>query len=199
MALSEAKVPAIIATGLICLALGVGGGVGLMMFSGWKWEPKPPEDPAVSGNPMAMMGKGGPGAGGPGGGGPGKGFPGKGGPGKGGKGKAASPKTQLVSLVEKLDLLTEKPLAVKLTAEQKKEVREQLKGLDDDMPLSDDDAKKRIDGLVKALAEHKDVLTAAGFPWPGEAAPQPPGEPPNPFMAVPHSKRLKALEERLAK
>ena len=198
------KVPAIIATGVICLALGLGIGILGMHYYGpielptWLGgQPKQPialEDLDPNDVPvMAQKKWGGKGAGGPKGGGP------KGGGPKGGMlGKGPSAKVQLSGLVTKLDLLTQKPLTVKLDAEQKKQVAESLKGLDTLDELTDEDAKKRLDGLLEAVKDHKETLQAAGFRWPDSG---PPGLPldmtKNPFKMEPNSKHLQALEERV--
>jgi hypothetical protein len=128
-----------------------------------------------------MMGRGGPGGGGPGG---------RGGFG----GMRDNPKIQLANLVAKLDDLTRKPLEVKLTEDQKKRVREQLKGLDEQKELTDDDAKKRLDALLEIVKDQSETLKSAGYPWPGEGRGrdnQPPA--PNPFQAGKNNEHLKSL------
>jgi hypothetical protein len=208
------KVPAIIATGVICLALGLGIGILGMHYYGpielptWLGgQPKQPialEDLDPNDVPVMAQKKwggkdgGGPKGGGPKGGGP-KGGGGRGGGPKGGMmGKGPSAKIQLNTLITKLDLLTQKPLTVKLDAEQKKQVAENLKGLDTLDELTDEDAKKRLDGLLEAVKDHKETLQAAGFRWPDSG---PAGLPldmtKNPFRMEPNSKHLQALEERV--
>src|SRR2546423_3735710 len=113
------KVPAIIASSLICLIVGLGiGGLGMMYIGPIKlppWLGGPPDPVAAelpAGVPAPM----------------GMGNMGDKGDKKGGKGP--NPKNQLSNLVAKLDVLTNKPLTVSLDAAEKKQVREQLKGLE---------------------------------------------------------------------
>src|SRR5260221_13747397 len=105
------SVPAAIASGIICLMLGVAAGAGGMMAVGWKVERTadvPPEGASGPSRPPGPMG------GGPGGGGGG----GAGGPGGGGGGqRGPSPKMQLATLANKLDQLTQKSLHLELTAD----------------------------------------------------------------------------------
>jgi hypothetical protein len=185
------KVPAIIAASLICLVVGLGiGGLGMMYIGPIKlpaWLGGPPEPVAADnqeappGGPAAMgMGKG------------------DKGDKKGGKGP--NPKTQLSNLVTKLDVLTSKPLTVALDAGEKKQVREQLKGLEamDDLP--EDAAKQRLDALLVVLKDHKEALILAGFAWPGEskgAGPPMAGSMANPFRIEANGKHLQSLQERL--
>ena len=142
----------------------------------------------------AMMNRG---KGGDGGGMAGRGKGGGGGGGRGGP----SPKTQLATLVDKLDVLTSKPLAIELSPEKKTKVGELLKGLDQKAELTDEEAKEKLDSLLDQVKDQKSTLEAAGYRWPGEgggggrgAAP-----PANPFKEEANSQHLKALQERLAK
>jgi hypothetical protein len=186
------NVLAVVAGFLIGGAAGVIGGAFYMGLFGYHWSPPP--DAAASPGPAAssMMGMQPGGRGGPPGG--------PGGP------RGPSPKTQLSGLVSKLDVLTEKPLFVKLTDEQRKQVQEQLKGLADADEVSDDDAKARLDKLLDVLKDQKDTFEAAGYRWPG-AGPGGPGgppggfgqPPPNPFKTEANAGHLKALSERLDK
>src|SRR5262245_46058942 len=102
----------------------------------------------------------------------------------------AGPKMNLALLVAKLDQLTRKPAAVTLSDPKKKELLEQLKGLDELDQLSEADAKKRFDEVLKTVEENKDSLEAAGYRWPGSPA-QP--------SVDDYGKHLKALREQLAK
>ena len=122
---------------------------------------------------------------------------GKGGMGGGG----AQPKAQLAGLVDKLDLLTAKPLAIQLTDEQRAMIAEQLKGLDQAKELTDEEAKKKLDALTETLKPYRETLEAAGYRWPGAGGGggrQPP-PPPNPFMEEKNNKHLKDLQDRLTK
>jgi hypothetical protein len=135
-------------------------------------------------------------------GGMGKGGMGKGGMGKGGMGGGgAQPKAQLAGLVDKLDLLTARPLAIQLTDEQRAKIAEQLKGLDEAKDLTDEEAKKRLDALMETLKPYRETLEAAGYRWPGAGGGggQQPPPPPNPFMEEKNNKHLKELQERLTK
>jgi hypothetical protein len=189
------KVPAIIASSLICLVVGLGiGGLGMMYIGPVKlptWLGGPPEpvaadnqEPPPGGAAAMGMGKGDK-----------KGDKGDKGDKKGGKGP--NPKTQLSNLVTKLDVLTNKPLTVSLDAGEKKQLREQLKGLEamDDLP--EDAAKQRLDALLVVLKDHKEALILAGFAWPGESkgAAGPPVA--NPFRVEANGKHLQSLQERL--
>ena len=195
------RVPAVMAG--IVGGLAVGLAVGVLGMARFGYEVKKPkakeesEDPRA--NPMVQSGRGGmPGGGMPGGGMPGGGMPGGGMPGRG-----PNPKQQLVGLVSKLNVLTDKPLAVTLSPEQKEKVLEQLQGLDKPEELKDDEAKKRLGELLKDLKPHKATLEAAGYRWPSEDGPgrggQPQPPPANPFKAKENGATLKSLEQRLKK
>jgi hypothetical protein len=198
------KVPLVVATGIICLALGLGLGALGMTYFGYNWnkppkqeraaESPPPVDPA---NMAGMPGGGRPGMGNPGMGRPGMGNPGMGFPGMG----APNPKNQLVGLVTKLNQLTLKPLTVNLKNEQQQKLHDKLQGLGELDELSTDDAKKRLDAILEIVKDDKDVLEAAGYRWPGEGGGgfRPPADVPNPFKEDKNSTHLKALQERLDK
>jgi hypothetical protein len=107
--------------------------------------------------------------------------------------------------VAKLDALTAKPLAVKLSAEDRDKVRRQLAGLAAKEELTEEEAKERLDALLAVLEKDKATLEAAGYRWPGgggEPGGGGPGgrrPPDNPFADPPNAGHLKALEERLGK
>ena len=196
---SMGKVPAVVASGVICLALGAGITFLVMTFLA-PTNPSAPPSAAAAGGDQPAIGKGGPGMGMPGTGGKGGGKGGGmgGGMGKGGgMGGGPSAKIQLTLLVTKLEALTGKPLAVQLNDEQKKKVQEQLQGLEGREDLADEDAKKRLDALLDVLKDQKGTLEAAGYRWPGEGFGQRPSEAPNPFKEAPNADRLKAIRERL--
>lgn len=192
------KLPATLAVGVICLALGVAAGVGVMTVAadGKKADAKAAEESDKE-TPAKAGGKGGGGKGG------GKGaFGGKGGGKGGGAGRAPGPKVQLAQLVTKLDTLTRKPLSVQLSAEEKQKAKDLLADLDAKDELTDDDARAKLDALLKLLEGHKEPLEAAGFRWPGSPAggPRPPGEaPPNPFKAGEDGEHLKSLQATLGR
>ena len=145
MSVASAKMPAALVSGIVCLMLGVGGGIFLAPFVdiGQKKEATGGEAPAADDGKAKTMpptmpgGKGGgmPGAKGGGGGMPGA----KGGGGGFGGGKGPSPKVQLAQLVTKLETLSKKPLAVELTADQKKDAKAILADIDAKDALSDED------------------------------------------------------------
>ncbi len=128
-------------------------------------------------------------------------------------GRGPNPKMQLSQLVAKLDVLTEKPLTVQLTPDQKKQVQEQLKGLADAKELSDDDAKAKLEKILGVVKDQKETLEAAGYRWPGAGGPGGPPAPggsggpggpggraeapANPFTAEVNASHLKALSQRL--
>jgi hypothetical protein len=173
------------------LALGLGLGVRLMGV--WGYQLESPVNYAYPNGPPANMPAG-----------PGRGpmgavaiqFPMPNAPPGGGQ---SISKPQLVALVSKLDLLTDKPLAIELSEEQRKEVREQLNGLADAEDLSEDDARARVAALHEVLKDQLDKLEAAGYRR-GAAAGFPPGPTKpdaNPFKADQNATHLKALKGRL--
>ena len=122
----------------------------------------------------------------------------------GGGGGPPSPKTQLTNLVTKLDKLTGQPLNFRFKPETSKKVSEQLKGLSELKELTDDDAKKRLEGLKVALVldeEASNALEAVGFAWepPAPVLGSPPPTPPNPFTDGTGKKRLSRVQEALSK
>jgi hypothetical protein len=203
------RVPASLAAALAAFAAGLGVGVILLTGFGYHWEKKDnaPSDPSA-------MGDGG--GGGGGGGGPmmmrmgmpdGGGQPGRGG--RGGRGGGGpSPKVQLANLVDKLDVLTRKPLAVDLEGDKKKKVLEQLRGLGEKDELTDEEAGAKLEALLKVLEGDRATLEAVGYNWPG-APPAgrgggrgrggPPPVPPNPFKQENNREHLEALQKRLEK
>jgi hypothetical protein len=204
------KPPALVTCLLAGLAVGTGAGMLVMTFYGYQLE-KPHNEPltleaalqqagpvAVSMMPLFA-----------GGGGAGRqvarayqsG-------GRGGRGGSGGPKSQLAGLVVKLDQLATRPLTVELTPEQKKVVRDQIQGLLTAEELSDAEAQKRIDALLKLLEKDKATLEAAGYRWPtsggdeggrGGFGTTPPAEPANPFKAGENNTHLKSLEQFLSK
>jgi hypothetical protein len=225
------KVPGIALSIVGSLGLGLAAGIIIMGVVGYELQ-KPqgegngtPEGGGEGGGPpqgvMAGMGGGMGGMGGMagmGGGGPGGGRGGPGG-GRGGPGGFGGPnyKQQLANLVTKLDVLTEKPLTIQLSKEQRKEVKELLDGLDKQEELSDDDAEAKFKKLHEILEDQTSTLNAAGYNWPGEGGRGGPGggrggpgggrggpggapEPPkNPFTTEQNKKHLEALTSRLDK
>jgi hypothetical protein len=182
--------------------LGMGAALGVLAMAFYGYQLKQPESTGGASpqsgmgpgggppNMMAMMGRGGM----PNGGGS---------PGRMGGGRPNS-KTQLASLVAKLDVLTNEPLAVKLNPEQKKKMREQLQMLDEQENLSEDEAKAKLDALLDILKDQRQTLEAAGYRWPGQGGGRGRGGQPasalaNPFKDEQNSKHLKALQSQLDK
>jgi hypothetical protein len=198
------RIPGIVAGSLGGLALGAG--VGIIGMAAFGYQVRKPEasseDPRA--NPQVQGNRGGmPGGMMPGGGRPG-GMPG------GMFGRGPNSKQDLARLVRKLDVLTAQSLKVNLSPDEKKKVLEQLSGLDKVEELKDDDAKTRLDALLKILAPQRETLVAAGYNWPreggagrgGRGGPggfgggrQPP--PANPFKQGADEDALKGLEKRL--
>jgi hypothetical protein len=179
------KVPGIVLSIIGGLGLGLGLGVLLMGGIGYHWE-KEQQPPMSFRTPD--MGVGGPPPGaalcrGPAGG---------------------ANKAQLAALVGKLDLLTEKPLSIHLSDEQRKDVTELLKGLADADDLSDEDAKAKVDKLHSLLQEQRETLEATGYSWSGQRAglgrggPANGDQPANPFKADQNAGHLKRLTERIS-
>jgi hypothetical protein len=206
------KVPGIALSIVASLGLGLALGIIIMGAAGYELKKTEPEGTAGPPGGMPPMGGGmqampmGGMMGGGGGGGRG---------GRGGGGGGPNYKQQLANLVVKLDVLTEKPLTVKLNDEQRKEVNEQLKGLADAEELSDEDAKAKFEKLHEVLKDQTDTLEAAGYRWPQEGGGRGGGfgggggggrggrggaEPPkNPFTTEQNGNHLKSLTERLNK
>jgi len=192
------KLPAGVISTVAALVAGVGVGVIGMAAFGYRTQKSDPGEVgavAQDGGEGMTSKKGPP---------PGKGPPGGMPPGFGGKGKGPNPKNQLVALVSKLDQLTEKPLSVKLSAEQRTTIRDQLKDLADQEDLSDEDAKTRLEALLDVVKDDRKTLEAAGYNWPGAGGGMPggfmmPPGPANPFKEAKNRARLDSLQERIGK
>ena len=201
MSIASRKVPAVLVSGIICLMLGIGGGVVLGAFVDTGLNKQAAANPGETDEGKAPPAKGGmmpPGGGKAGAKGGGKGGGGKGGGGgaKGKGGGASGPKTQLTELVGKLDSLTRKPLTVQLTADQKKQVKDLLADLDSKDAITDDEAKAKLDAFLKLLEGQRETLVAAGFRWPG-GPPSPPNDPINPFKSGEPAGQLRSLRESM--
>lgn len=192
MSVLKAKIPGVVAVGIVCLLLGGGAGAVIVRYVDNSGPAKKDDDNPKAAADATDGGK--------------KAAGGKGGGGKGGGGKAGgftpSSKAQLAQLVIKLDVLTAKPLAITLTADQKKAATDLLAGLEGAEELAEDDAKKKLDDLLKAMEPHKETLEAAGYRWPGTpfgggGGGQPPA---NPFKdGETAADRLKSLRSTLGK
>jgi hypothetical protein len=110
-----------------------------------------------------------------------------------------------MTLVAKLALLTQRPMAERLNSSQKEKIREQLQGLDTLAKLSEEDAQQRLDAVLEVLKDEGENLAWAGFHWEGQKA-GPAGAPlgliasgPNPFKDGFSNKQLELVRDRLAK
>lgn len=191
------KVPTVVLGVIAGLASGLGVGVVGMASFGYRTTP---DDDAnlgpLPGPPLAMAG----GMGMPAKGMPVMGMPGKGMPGKG-KGQAGpGPKIVLATLVVKIHQLSDKPLTLTLSQQQRSAISEQLKELADRDELSDDDAKARLDTILDTVKAERPILEAAGFRWPTQGAAGGIQTPPptNPFKGGETRERLLALQIMLA-
>jgi hypothetical protein len=73
----------------------------------------------------------------------------------------------LALLVAKLEALSAKAANLHLTDKQRAELLELLKQTDNIDQLSDEEAQKQLDALLKLLEPNKDALDAVGYHWPG--------------------------------
>lgn len=214
MAVMKAKVPTALASGIACLLLG--GGIGAVTV----WATMGKQDQQANAAPVVDDGKGdakggkagppgmGGGMGGMGGGMGGGGKKGGGGAPGGGGGKGPSPKVQLAQLVNKLDTVTSQSLHIELNADQKKQVKELLAGLAEKDEISDEDAKAKLDALLKLLEPNKKVMEDAGYRWPGGGGGGfggfgggmgGGGPPANPFKEGAGAEHLKSLQATVGK
>jgi hypothetical protein len=205
MGLARVKVPAALASGILCLLLGGGLGAVAMWAATGNHDERARAAGADAGDGNAPATKG-------------PNFGSKGGPGgpggnekKGGQ-RGPNPKTQLAQLVTKLDTLTKQSLHVELTADQKKQAKEQLADLAGKDAITDEEAKAKLEALLKLLEPSKKTLEDAGYRWPGGGGgggfgggggPGGGGgnAPPNPFKAGAgeSAKHLESLQTTLGK
>jgi hypothetical protein len=199
------KLPAGLISTIAALVAGVGVGVIGMAAFGYRTQKYEPGEITISPEEAEKIANA---KGPPPGKGPPQGMPGFGGMppfGGGGKGKGPNPKNQLTALVTKLDQLTEKPLSLKLSTEQRTAIGNQLKDLADQDELSDDDAKTRLEAILDAVKDDRKTLEAAGYNWPGGGGGGPPGGfmappgPSNPFKDAKNRQRLDSLQKRIGK
>ena len=78
--------------------------------------------------------------------------------------------------------------------------------MDTQEAITDEDAKAKLDALLKLLEVNRKALEAAGFWWPGSPPPGGGGgggmgapAPPNPFKEGDAADKLKALQATLGK
>jgi len=190
------KLPAVVTASFGGLVAGLALGVMLMAVFGYKATREQSSSDGAGGGPTAAPKMAGPGA---------PGFAkGPGGPapkGPGGPPAAPSPKVQLAALVTALDTVADRPVTITLTPEQKTVIAEKLKGLDQPAELTDDDAKARLDAILKEVEKDQKTLETVGFRTtpPAKGGFGPPKEVPNPFKEGPAAERLKSLLDRLNK
>lgn len=192
------KMPAVLLGVVGGLGTGIALGVLSMASIGYHYKPPPEETSQVPTPGMVPRMQAPPGM-------PGRGMQpgGGGGGGRGmGGGRGPNPKTQLVTLVTKLDQLSSKPLHLTLDAEQKKKVDEQLQELDKEKELKAEDAQKRLDALKKLLTQDQLVaLDVAGYRWPssgqGGGGRPPAADQANPFTQKENADHLKSLRAYL--
>jgi hypothetical protein len=163
------SIPGWIASGLLGLALGAGGGVlGMQIYS--NQTPAPAVSPAgasapAAGAPAGMAPGGMPGMGG--GGPPMMGMGGMGGGMGGGGFGGGGGKFALTSLVGRIELLSrpDLKLRVELNEEQSKAIAAKLTELDQAEKMTGDEAQEALDALEALLtAEQKDVVNTIGLP-----------------------------------
>ncbi|HEV3258678.1 MAG TPA: hypothetical protein VG013_17515 [Gemmataceae bacterium] len=185
------RVPAAAAGFVGAVAAGFGLGVITMVACGYHWNVAPVTTPTSAG---AGTPGGGMAGGGMGGGGTPRSAP-------AGRDRAPTARDQLVSLVDKLNLLL-LPLDLELTAKQKALIRQQLKSIPQSNQLSDDEAKAKLDVLHDTLKYKRGVLSLVGYDWTEPVGGKGGGKgekPLNPFMRLPAETNLRSLQERLAK
>jgi hypothetical protein len=205
-------------SGVVGLLLGAAGVSAAALGLGYELSLKPSPAPVgqsstPSGGAGGMTGSG-PGAGGMmgggSGGGPGGGMGGMMAMMGGGGSRGPSPKRQLTTLVRKLELLTG-DIAVAMTPDQSKAVRDLLADVMARDKLTDDEAKELHEKLLALLDENQQAKQEAiGLPFrrggggagPGGGGPGDPGGAPpdpdaNPFAEDENSNAAKKLTERL--
>lgn len=202
MAVFQAKVPVALASGIICLV--VGGGLGAVIMSSIVDKPAQQANAAPSDGDNTKGGGDFKGGGGSGSSKGGKGA-------KGGGQRGPNSKMQLAQLVGRLDTLTKDKLHVELSTEQKKQVKELLADLATKDAITEEEAKTKLDALLKLLeGEQRKTIEATGFRWPGGGgmggAPGGPpggpgggGPPPNPFKEGENAEHLKSLQATVGK
>src|SRR5262249_19546659 len=97
------------------------------------------------------------------------------------------------------DNVADRPVTVSLTTEEKAAIVNQLKGLADATEVNNDDAKARLDAILKIVDKHQKTLETVGY----RSGPAPKGglgkDNANPFKNGPAAEHLKSLLDRLSK
>jgi hypothetical protein len=202
MAESSGQVPPWVVSGIVCLLLSSGVTVGVMLLLDYK-QGETIYD--IMAEAKAMQGKEG--------GGGGNGQQGRG-PAKGSGGdvklRGPRPSAHVVTLVEKLDVLTVEPGKLELTKDERAKVVEALGKLSEPEFLGDIPARDQMKAILNVLKDQRPALEAAGFQWPPEESPEAQAAAAymaegnaapvkNPFKEGDAAKRLQALQDRLAK
>jgi hypothetical protein len=196
----KVKVPPVVPAGFGGVAAGLAAGV--IWLGGFGYKPVGTEDDDPPAEGAAKGGGAAPKMGMP------KGGPPKGGLG-GGAGPPAGPRVQLINLVNALDVLVDQPVSVTLTAEERAAVAAQLRGLDTAAEIKEDEAKARLDAILKVVARDRKALEAIGYRWPGPAAPKSVTDAPtsvevmlaaaNPFHEPRTKAKVNSLQQRLTR
>src|SRR5436190_16361301 len=122
---------------------------------------------------------------------------GGGGPGGG----APNPRTQLLNLIDTLDRVLDRQVAVTLSADDRAAVAAQLKGLDDAKEVTNDEAKAKLDAILQVVEKDRPALEATGYRWPvagpKDADPPRTGATSNPFQIPQTAAKIRSLTERL--
>jgi hypothetical protein len=188
------NVPIPIVVGVICLGLGIAGGVVIGQVVNEQTRPLPSGLPEDDGKAANVKEKGGKNQGKNQGKFQGK-TEGKNPDGKRpDRGQGGASKVQLTQLVNVLHTLTAKPPAFELSADEKKKLSDELAGLEEKEALTEQEAREKLTAITKILEPHKDALQAAGFLWPGQ--PPPGGTDANPLKG---NERLKSLQSGIGK
>jgi hypothetical protein len=200
----QIKVPAAVTAGFAGLAVGLAAGIVWLGAFGYKPVETPRDDEpgaGEGGGPPRM-------AGGPkmGGGGAPKMGGGGGAPKSGGGPPAPSPRAQLLALIDALDRVLDRPVTVTLTTDERAAVARQLKGLDAAPEVKDDEAKDKLDAILKVVEKDRKALEAVGYRWPIADPKAESGGPPqglltasNPFHEPNTAAKVQSVAERLAK
>ncbi len=186
---SRIRVSAFFACFIGCLVLGFGVGVITLGAVGYNWNKKEEISEAGAAPPDGPKNDG-------------PGMPKKGGFGKGDNRKkgGVNVKTQLATLVAKLNLLTESPLSVALNDERKKKIGDLLESLGATETLDDKDAAKALLALQEIIESDRKTMEAVGYVWFSDSADSVAAKDgPNPFAKDDNRSALAALLKRVGK
>ena len=105
-------------------------------------------------------------------------------------------------MVNVLDCLSEKPITIQLSEDDRKAIAAQLKGLDGAAEIKDEEAKAKLEAIQAIVLKERKSLETVGYRWvlDGKTANRTfPKDSPNPFKEGADAERLKSLLERLSK